>query len=464
MRTRERGIGNLPFIAVLVLFVIALAMFFVTKDEADNLAADNQRLKDAAGELDDQVNAGQNAYDAVLKVLNFPIPELSRTQEGFPTSQVIDEKAREYLSKMAENIAKAGEIRMNSKNYQIPPGQNVIQETQGDTILIKLYQVALSKDTITVKQMLDPLPGQFEYIGKIARENNDKYETELTSSRTQISTMQTTIETNQQAYQSDLAQKQASLESAGQEKTQLQDTVSSQAAKIDNLETEIATTKQDSERASRTSAREIAALENRITLEQVKKELALAEDPKDGKVLAVSNKGTVFIDLGRVHKLSAGQKFKVWRPGKGNVREDFAVVRVFRVDRTSSEARVIEKLDPRPLTEGMSVSNPFYDPKQALTVYIYGELKSYPTDVAKRRLAASGVKIGNVLDDTIDVIVLGEPPVVATEEVVDEEEAAVQERKASMERARRLNQIMDRAKAIGAVVVTEKVLSTFIDY
>lgn len=464
MRTRERGIGNLPFIAVLVLFIIAVAMFFVTKDQADKFKASNADLVAARDLLNQQLNDGQNAYDALIEVFNFPNPELRRDKEGgFPKSDVVGSKAREALFKIAENITRAGELRLSSKNYQIPPGQNVIQETDGDVTLIKLYQIGLSQDTITVKQMLDPLAGQFEYMGKIARENNDKYETELSSSRNQISTMQTTIASNQQAYQTDLATKQATLESAGQEKTQLQDTVSSQAAKIDNVETEIATVKQDLERSQRTAAREIAALENRVIIEQEKKAIALAEDPKDGKVLAVSNKGTVFIDLGRVHKLSAGTKFKVWSAGKGNVREDYAIVRVFRVDRTSSEARVIEKLDTRPLTKEMSVSNPFYDPKQPLKIYIYGDLKSYPTDVAKRRLAASGVSIGSSLDDTIDIIVLGEPPVVS-EEVVDEEEAAVQERKASMERARRLNHIMDRAKAVGAIVVSEKVLATFIDY
>jgi len=164
-------------------------------------------------------------------------------------------------------------------------------------------------------------------------------------------------------------------ESLVQEKQQVDEAYQGSSAKIDGLETEISTVKQETERSKRTFEREIAALNNRIITEKELKAIALAEDPKDGEVLAVGSRGTVHINLGRAHKVSAGTKFMVWRPGKGNVREDFAVVRVFKVDRTRCEARVIERKDPRPVTEGMNVSNPFYDPKGELTVYIYGEVQ-----------------------------------------------------------------------------------------
>ena len=463
MRTRERGIGNLAFIAVLVLFVVALAMFFVSKDEADKFKKSFADSEQALKASNAQLTAAQLAYDALVDVLGIPVPEIRRTENTWPPENVVSEKTRQYLYGVTQALAKAGEIRLNSKIYQIPEGQNVVTETQGDVVQIKLYTTAYSVDTITFRAVLDPLGSLLKFMGEIARENNDKFETTLSGARQREQEQQNTINEQQTAYQNDLANKQAQYESLSQEKTQVADAYQAASAKNDNLETGIAQANQEKERAERTFKREIAALENRIIIEKELKALALAEDPKDGEIQAVGARGTVHINLGRKHKLSAGTKFIVWRPGKGSIREDFAVVRVFKVERERCEARVISRKNPNPITRGMYVSNPFFNPKGSLTVYIYGDLKEYPTAVAKRRLAQSGVRIAETLDDRVDVIVLGEPPVVA-EEIVEEEEAALAERRAGMERSRRLNAVMDTAKTIGAIVVTEKVLATFLDY
>jgi hypothetical protein len=149
--------------------------------------------------------------------------------------------------------------------------------------------------------------------------------------------------------------------------------------------------------------------------------------------------GVVHINRGRRNKLPNGTRFIVWRTGKDNVR-----------------ARMLKSLNPSvPIMEGMNISNPFYDPLRQLKVYIYGDLKQYPAEVVKRRLAASNVTVAARLDDTVNVVVLGEPPVAVVEDVEDEAEAEVAERRASLERDRRLNEILLRARAIGAVVVTQ---------
>ena len=49
---RERGSGNLPFIAVLVLLVLVLALWFMAKDEADNLKAQRDRARQDAAQAD----------------------------------------------------------------------------------------------------------------------------------------------------------------------------------------------------------------------------------------------------------------------------------------------------------------------------------------------------------------------------------------------------------------------------
>jgi hypothetical protein len=148
------------------------------------------------------------------------------------------------------------------------------------------------------------------------------------------------------------------------------------------------------------------------------------------------------------------------------VREDIAVVRVISVGETSSEARVVEQINTRvPVTKGMNVSNPFFDPKRPLKAYIYGDLRRYNTDVAARRLAAAGVHMSSKLDDTVNIIILGEPPVAIDEEIPeDEAEAVAVETRKAMERDKRLTEIMRVAIAIQALVVTEDALATFIDY
>ena len=112
----------------------------------------------------------------------------------------------------------------------------------------------------------------------------------------------------------------------------------------------------------------------------------------------------------------------------------------------------------------MNISNPFYDPHKKLRAYIAGDLKAYPTSIAKRRLAAAGIEVSRSLDKNVNIIILGEPPVGAIMDAGDEAEAALAERQAEVARAKRLNDIIARARAIGAVVVTEGVLATFIAY
>jgi hypothetical protein len=70
------------------------------------------------------------------------------------------------------------------------------------------------------------------------------------------------------------------------------------------------------------------------------------------------------------------------------------------------------------------------------------------------------------LDDTVNIIVLGEPPVSApAEEVSDDPDAArLAEKRLSADRSANLAKVYDQAVAIGAIVVTEAELATFIDY
>ena len=463
MRMHERGVGNMPFIALLVLLIVALAMFFMANDKADKATTAQAAAKQAEIDARNRADLAGSAYDALVEVLGANLPALARTEARFPTGPEIQAAVRGWLETQVAALKQAGQTTLSAKNYQPNAEEGVIIETQGDTVVIKAANFASSADTHTVAGILSSLPRALSFIGKVARENNEKFENALTNLRGEVANKDAALQNAQSTYSTDLAQKQAQLDQRGQELSQVQDSLQEATARIDVLETERATVQADAERNDRTLRRELQALTDALRNERERKALALAEDPKDGELLVVGSRGTVHINLGRLNKVSRGTMFKVWTVGQGGLREDYAVVRVIAVDDTRSEATIVQRLNTRPVTAGMYVSNPFYDPRATLRVHIYGDLKDYPTEVAKRRLAQSGVQIAEALDDTVDVIVLGEPSVVS-EDVVDEEDAAMAERKAEFERERRLSRVLERAAAIGAIVVTEDVLRTFVEY
>ena len=111
----------------------------------------------------------------------------------------------------------------------------------------------------------------------------------------------------------------------------------------------------------------------------------------------------------------------------------------------------------------MNISNPFFDPHGKLRAYIFGDLKKYTTEVARRRLAAAGVSVARHLDDTVNIIVLGEPRV-TIEDIEDEEDAEAINRKRNLERSKRLDEVLEKARSINALVVSEAALQTFIDF
>jgi hypothetical protein len=467
MRMRERGIGNLPFIAVLVLFVIATVLFFLKQDEADkalqraNSAAENTRK--AQGDLVKMVDAFTSLRDAI----GIADAGLDATSSNIPNKDQVAEVVRNYVNGVVKAATQAGEVTLDTKSYSIED-QSIIKEQAGDRTTLQVFQVATSPDAMTVKAAMDPIAKSLTALAKIAAENNAKHDQAVKDKDRLVEDLKGANAQAQSAYQSDLAAKQQAAEGW---KTQLDSTRSNLetlTTKLDQKEAEFSTKIQAKDKELRTISRGRDAWKSRAINEKDRKALAMKEDPIDGQVTAVSDVlGTLWVNLGRRNKLSSGTRFIVWRPAKGNVRENIAECRVINVGERSSECRITKRLSRRVRpTEGMNVSNPFYDPKGKLTAYIFGDLKTYPSDQAARRLAAAGVRVSRTLDLNVNVIILGEPPKGGDEEIDMEDEAAVAQAatKAKMDRGKRLDWVMNKAVAIGAIVVTEDVLATFIDW
>ena len=466
MRMRERGIGNLAFIAVIVLFVLALGLWFMAKDEADNFKAkyDQERMTSSAQR--DKLVSARNAYDAMVEVLGYAWPELQRKEDAYPDPGRLKEKIRTELTKVTEDIKQRSRANTRARVYQFPTGTMGVEVTPGDMTTVTLYATAHVKETATVAAILEPLGGQFEYAAKVIEANNAQFETEYATYKTRVGELTGKISQVQSKYEADVSSKGQQFDTQKTRADDMQDQVNTLSAANDALQTDKARIEEEAGKKVRVLERDRNAWMQRALNEKTKKEVALKEDPKDGEVLyAAPRRSLVFINRSRRHKVANGTRFTVWRAGRGNIREDIAIVRVIEVDRTKSTARVLKRLNARvPVAQGMNISNPFYDPHRRLKVYVYGDLKQYPTDVAKRRLAESNVTVASRLDDTANVIVLGEPPVTVAEDIEDEAEAQMAEKQARVERDRRLKEVIEKARSIGAIVVTEDVLRTFIEY
>lgn len=461
MTIRERGIGNVAFVFVLVLFVVAVLMWFLGNDDNKKYVARLKEYEAQNAQLALRTSQWQGAYEQLAQVMGYPA--LARTGEEPPKD--IAKTARDMLWKAAQDTAASSEVSLPSKRYQVPSGGDKVQVTPGEPQVLRLYGAAATPDTITVQNLLEPTPAQFAFAVKVIKEAVENLNKGLEGADQRVTALQSESTKASDDYKKDVAQKQSDYDSAKQQAAAAQDSLQSLTARFDQINTELGNVKGAAEKSVRSAQIETESWRSAFRNEKSKNALAIAEDPKDGEVLEVGDtSGNVFLNLGRKNKVSADTRFTIWRPGKGNVREDIAVVRVIKVEDSMCEARIEKVIRSRvPLTRGMYASNPFFDARRSIRVHVWGDLKTYPSDVAKRRLVNAGCTIVEGLDDTVNVIILGEPPVQMAASA-DEGEAAAAEKQAGADRARMLDEVMKKAAAIGALVVTEDVLRTFIDY
>jgi hypothetical protein len=466
MRIEERGIGNMAFIAVLILLLIATALMFVFKDKADSTKASLDARTEQVEKSDQKLAQARSAYDALREIFGTDMPELRATDESYPDRNTIHTTVRKWLWTTSEDIRKNSQAKVRPRQFVFTP-PNTVKVTPGDPMTIELYGSPFVDSTIDVNTMLAPLASQFKYAASVVEDNNRLFEEEFTKYGVRIGELDKKVKELETKYATDVTAKGQSADQFQGEAAAVRDQVNQLTAQLDTLQSQSSTRQQESDKTIRTLKTEKTALENRIRAIKHQIDVAMKEDKKDGEVLvADARTGLVFINLGRQRKVGPGMRFTVWRAGKGNVREDIAVIRVVSSDDSKSTCRILEAKNTRvPVAAGMNVSNPFYDPNETLRVYIYGNLQHYTTDLAKRRLAESGAVVVDTLDDSVKVIVLGEPVLKELEEAAaDEDGAAMADRRASMEKQKAIEQIMRTATTIGAVVVTEDVLRTFIQY
>jgi hypothetical protein len=440
-------------------------------DDASTWQAEAARLKAQNAQSIEILDGARKAYGAWVEIAGLGINELQPKEEGgktvYPTAALIKDKVSQWMMDQAAELATKSTAKVKNRQYQVDRTGNTVRVTEtGDTTSIQLFGTPFVKETITFQGFLAPLASQFAYAAKAIEDNNGMFETEYKSYQTRTAQLQAKVNEQATQFQTDVASKAQAFDTEKTRADQMQDQVNQASAKNDESQAKIQALVAEFSKSKRMSDIEKQALLSRIINEKNKMEIAMKEDPKDGEVLvADARQGLVFLDKGKNFRVAPNMKFRVWRIGKGNVRENVAEVEVIDVGDTSATARVTKLFSARvPVAQGMSFSSPFYDPHKKLRVHIYGNLRYYPSDLAKRRLAESGCAVAERLDDTVNVVILGEPAVDIEAEAGTPEEAAANEEKAKAQRAARIREVMETSATLGAIVVTEDVLQTFIQY
>ncbi len=472
MRIRERGVGNMAFIAVLILFVVAAVLAFMWKDEGDSLRQKNAELRQDTGKLAEKLAKAGQAYDVLPAILGVPdlVQAVARNGDTYKKPADIREACIAWLLKTRDALQTASTAIYVGRVWTAS-GDTLRKDGVADMKSLQFYKNTMAGETASFSALIAPIAGAFTTAGKFITENNKESENQYVLAKAAAAETVSQAAKATQEHAAQVATIKAAQETADAQRTEFENGMTRLTADVDGLRGKEETLKATNIKVKRDMSREIRALKTGIINLKEKKILAREEDPKDGEIVGSNPRNRVcWINLGRVHKVRTGMIFTAWRAGKGNQRQDLAEIRVLKVDRRRSECSIVKIFNSSvPVGRGHNISNAFYSPTETLIVYISGSLRRYDTSTAARRLAASGVKISAVLDDRVQVIVLGEPDVSAAsggDEVDTDDPEAVKALKAKEDALRetRLNEVIEKARAIGAVVVTEGVLSTFIDW
>ncbi|MCZ6786853.1 MAG: hypothetical protein O7E54_06770 [Planctomycetota bacterium] len=464
MRIPERGVGNMAFIIVLVLFIIAAAMAFMKGDEASEMRNKKESAEKATSDADQKAVAIEAAYRAVVEVVG--LQDKLSIADGTPTAEVIRQKAQDWLNQQTAALVAAGTVEVNMPTFHIIEANLQIERQPGGKVIIRWFNSADADKVADFRGFAAPLPLRIKALADNFKKAIEEYERVYAEMNTETAGLKQAKTEADTAYAADARKKQGLLDELTRANSDVTDRASKLTQDVENLRAEMENQKTAYKKATLIMGRELNAKDNALDNLRKQQVLEVKEDAPDGEVVGVGRaRGTVWINIGRNSKVTRGTKFKIWRVGKGGYRQDIAMIRVIRVDPTMSEARVIKQIaSSRPISQGMNVSNPFFNPNEKLRVYIYGDLTNYDTDTARRRLAGSGVTVSRYLDDRVNIIVLGEPRLTGEELEGDEDNPAATATKRRVARDARLERVMRKAASIGAVVVTERVLREFVNF
>jgi hypothetical protein len=320
------------------------------------------------------------------------------------------------------------------------------------------YLVGRTDGYVTLENALAVLPPIIDRIRKDLKSlvelhsgTIDGLRADTTSKEETINTLQANLANTEQArttevgqYQNQLAEMNSRLEQANQARQ--------------TAENELAKARDDFGTTVATKDREIEARKEQARLFKAKRDLVIARDDPDGSVLAANpTLGTGTIDLGHADKAYVGQKFTVSALDRGGNRVDKGQVMVLRVTGPhASQVRIVSGQ----ATGGDRLHNPLYQRGERIHVYFAGPLDKWPRQMAADRLAPLNVVVQTAIDGDTDYVIVPNSWTVTKEEAGGEEDGGGE----GEATANPYEEAQKNARAVGATVISERVLDAFLDY
>ena len=367
MNRSVRGMAKVSVlwtIVVLVAFLVALMMFFLTSGELETQVAQKNAFQKEVGELKE--TAKKNSEDIVNISNVFGFQESgSRTDPKLAT---------EGLKTLREGIPDVGS---EVKTYQSVIPVAVQAYANQKARVAELEAQVASKST-----EIDSLQASIREIG-------DKNASEAQELRRQAQDAETRL--------SDLKN---DLE---RQLTEAREQVKERDAKWRAAERTI-------EENNRKFAGEAEAMRGRMA-EMGRKLNPFVKEPNaaDGKVLSVAaNLKLGWIDVGAPERLPVGARFTVKSGAKGTDRVK-AMCEVTKVEGSMAEVVFMDQTDPfDPPTTGDIVFNPLFDPRGDRSCLMVGSFSGrYAKDKVEGLLSGMGVKVQKSLDQATDFVIVG---------------------------------------------------------
>ncbi len=277
------------------------------------------------------------------------------------------------------------------------------------------------------------------------------------------------LETDNKAKDESLAAKQAALEQCQKDHQKTKDDLTARASKADTaateantrsqeLENELAKTKQDSEEALQLISSERDAYKTGLANEKERRDHAIRRNVAKAQVLAVSSLGNAIINIGRRNHAFTGLTLEAKAHNRaGNKVTTGKVVITQVLGSSSSRARIVSGV----VREGYTLHNPLYGKDEPIRIVIHGTLEKWPLSVLKPRLTALNVELQDEMNGKTDYVIVPNSLSMPKVKVASDEDEGEQEEDP---KAKLWEAINNRARGFGAKVLTERLFDAFLDF
>lgn len=367
MNRSVRGMAKVSVlwtIVVLVAFLVALMMFFLTSGKLEQVVAEKNAADKKIGELQDA--AKKNSEDIVTISNVFGYQESgSRTDAKLAT---------EGLKTLREGVPDVGS---EVKTYQaaIPV---VVQAYSNQKARVAELEGQISAKTSEI----DALQASIREVG-------DKNAAEAQELRRQVQDAETRL---------------------GDLKTDLERQLSEAREQVKERDAKWRAAERTIEENNRKFAADAEAMRGRMA-EMGRKLNPFVKEPgaADGKVLSVSaNLKLGWIDVGAPQRLPVGTRFTVKSGAKGSERVK-AMCEVTKVEGSMAEVLFQDQTDPfDPPVAGDILHNPLFDPRGDRACLLVGSFSGrYAKDKVEGLLSGMGVTVQKSLDQATDFVIVG---------------------------------------------------------